>query len=101
MSNGFVESLVLFVVGQSLNNIGNRYLQNDVHTALQVKAEADLCLQTLLIRVDAQILHGVLVVLPRNGIFDLLGLAVIVAGGYRERQVEDTCERQQDGHANY
>ena len=89
------------VVSEHIDDVGYGDLQNDVHTALQVKAEADLCLQTLLIRVDAQILHGVLVVLPRNGIFDLLGLAVIVAGGYRERQVEDTCERQQDGHANY
>ncbi len=89
------------VVGQSVDNVGHGNLQHHVHSALQVKAEADLCLQTLLIRVDAQILHGVLVVLPRNGIFDLRSLTVVVARGYRERQVEDTCERQQDSHANY
>ena len=76
------ESLVALVVGQRLNDIGNTDFEDNVHTALQVKAETDLGLQTLLIGINTQILHRVLVVLLCDGILNLGCLTVVVVCGY-------------------
>ena len=94
-------SSILLVVGQHVDNVGHGNFKYDIHTALQVKAEPDLCLKALLVRVDTQILDRILVILLRNRVLDLCCLTVIVACRHRERQVEDTCERQEDGYANY
>ena len=95
------ESCVYLVVGEVLEYIRNAHFKDDVHTALEVKTETDLCFETLLIRVDAKILHGVLVVLLCDRILYLRSLAVIVLCGSREREIEDTCKRQKDGCYNY
>ena len=95
------ESRVGLVVGENLHHIGYRDFEDNVHTAFEVEAEADLGLKAFLVRVDAQILHRVLVVLLCDGVLDLCCLGIIVAGCCREAQVEDACECQEDSHANY
>ena len=95
------ESCVYLVVGEVLEYVGNAHFEDDVHTAFEVKTETYLCFETLLIRVDAKILHGVLVVLLCDRILYLRSLAVIVFCGSREREIEDTCKRQKDGCYNY
>ena len=92
--HGFLKGGVGLVVGQHFYDIGNGDFQNHVHTTLQVESETDLRLQTVLIGVDTQILHRILVVLLFDGIFYFGGLLVIVARGCRERQIEDACQRQ-------
>ena len=90
----FHESNVFLVIGQRLDNVGNRDLKNNVHTALQVKTETNLRFQTLLVGIDTQILHRILIVLCGDGVVQLGGFAVVIACGSRERQVEDACKRQ-------
>ena len=92
--HGLSESHVSLVVCQILNYVWDRNLKDDVHTALEVKSETDLSFQALLVRINTQILHRVLVVLLCNGVFNLCRLAVIVVSGSRERQIEDACKRQ-------
>ena len=95
------EGSVGLVVSECLDNVGHAHFKDNIHTALEVKAQSDLCLETLLIRVDSEILHRVLVVLLRYRIFQLSGLAVIIFCGKRERQIKDACKRHEDGHYNY
>ncbi len=101
LSHRLCESHVGLVIGQCLDNIGHGNLKDNVHTAFQVKSETDLSLQALLVRINAQIFHRILVILLGNRILYLCRLAVVIARGSRERQIEDTCERQQDGYYNY
>ena len=70
------------MVGKNIDNVGNGNLKNNVHTAFQVKSKTDLCLQALLVRIDAQILHRVLVVLLFDWILYLSCLTVIVVCCY-------------------
>ncbi len=56
------------MVSQGLHHVGNRDLKNNVHSTLQVKAKTDLSLQTVLVRIDTEILHGILVILLGNRI---------------------------------
>ena len=72
------ESGVFLVTGKVLNEVGNRYLEDDVHTALEVQTQTDLCLQTFLVGVDTEILHGVLVVLLGDGVLDFCGFPVVI-----------------------
>ena len=95
------ESRIGLVVGQNLYHVGYRDFEDNIHTALEVEAEADLSLKAFLVRVDTQILHRILIVLLCYRVFDLCCLRIKVAGGCRETQVEDACERQKDGYANY
>ena len=46
---------VLLVVGEHIDDIGHRHLEDYVHTAFQVKTQANLHLTALLQRVDAHI----------------------------------------------
>ena len=73
------EGGVGLVVGQCFDNIGHAHFEDDVHTSLKVKTEANLCLQTFLVRVDAKVLHRVFVVLLCDGVLNLCCLSVIVA----------------------
>ena len=88
------ESCIALVVGECLDDIGHAHFEDDIHAAFEVKTESDACLKALLVRVDAEILHRILVVLLCNGIFNLRCLAVIVLCGNREREVEDARQRQ-------
>ena len=85
---------VSLVVSEDVDNVGHADLEYHVHTALQVEAQTDLCFQTLLVGVVSEILHGVFVVLLSDRVAELCCLAVIVACGNGERQVEDACKRQ-------
>ena len=89
------------MVGEVLHYVGNTHFEDDVHTALEVKTETDLCLKAFLIGVQPEELHGVLVVLLCDGILYLRSLAVIILSGGREREIKDTCKRQKDGCYNY
>ena len=88
LSLGFLHRLheisVFLVIGEHVNDIGNGDLEDHVHTTLQIKAEADLCLQTVLIRVDSQVLHRVFVVLLCYGVSQFGSLLVVVARGSRK-----------------
>ena len=91
------------MVGQHVDDVGHRNLKDNVHTAFEVETQTNLCLHALLIRVDAKVFDRVLVVLCLDGIYLLqfCYLSVVVVCGYRERQVEEACKRQQDGNTNY
>ena len=88
LSLGFLHRLheisVFLVIGEHVNDIGHGDLEDHVHTTLQIKAEADLCLQTVLIRVDSQVLHRVFVVLLCYGVSQFGSLLVVVARGSRK-----------------
>ena len=43
------EGCVCLVVGEVLNYVGNAHFEDNVHTALKVKTESDLCLKALLV----------------------------------------------------
>ena len=51
--------------------------------------------------VDAEILNRVLVILLGHWVLQFCCLGVIVAGRYREREVENAGKSQQDGRKNY
>ena len=74
--------VVLAVAGQSLHDILDLHLQHDVHTALEVQAQVQLLLLTLLVGelaeaqvVNRQVLHRIEVM--------LFGLALLVEGELR------------------
>ena len=67
------------MVGEHVNNVRHADFKNNVHTTLQVQTQTNLSLQTLLIRIDAEILHGVLVVLSCDRVAQFGRLLVIVA----------------------
>ena len=92
---------VSLVVGKVVYHVGDRNLKNNVHSAFQVKAKPDLGLKTFLIGVDAEILNRVLVILLGHWVLQFCCLGVIVAGRYREREVENAGKSQQDGRKNY
>ena len=89
------------MVCEHFDNVRNADFEDYIHTAFKVKTESDLSFQAVLVRIDAEILYRILVVLLGNRILNLGSLAVIVACCYRERQVEDACKRQKDGGYNY
>ena len=95
------ESRISLVVGENLHHVGYRDFEDDIHTALEVKAQTNLSLKAFLVRVDTQILHRVLVVLLCDWVLNLGCLRIKVAGRCRETQVEDACECQEDSYANY
>ena len=101
LSNRLGESGVGLVVGERLDNVGHADFQDDVHTALQIQTEPNLGLQTLLIGVSAEVLHRILVILLLLLCLQLCNLPVVVVRSYRERQVKQTCKRQEDGNGNY
>ena len=102
--------IVLAVAGQSLHDILDLHLQHDVHTALEVQAQVQLLLLTLLVGelaeaqvVNRQVLHRIEVM--------LFGLALLVEGELRgisgrlllyatrlerKRELINTRESQQD-----
>ena len=102
--------IVLAVAGQSLHDILDLHLQHDVHTALEVQAQVQLLLLTLLVGelaeaqvVNRQALHRIEVM--------LFGLALLVEGELRgisgrlllyatrlerKRELINTRESQQD-----
>ena len=43
------EGSVCLVVGEVLYYVGNAHFEDNVHTALKVKTESDLCLKALLV----------------------------------------------------
>ena len=67
-SHGLGETYIGLVVGQGFNYVGDGNLQDDVHSTLEVQTQTNLCLQAVLIRVDAEVLHGILVILLCHGI---------------------------------
>ena len=95
------ESNVTLVVGEVLHYVGNTHFEDNVHTALEVKTQTDLCLKALLVGVEPKELNRVLVILLCNWILNLRSLAVIILCGSREREIEDACKCQQDGCYNY
>ena len=78
----FHEGGICFVVSEHFYYVRHRYLQYHVHTTFQVEAQSDLSFQTSLVRIDAQILHRVFVLLLCNRIFQLCCLAIVIASGY-------------------
>ena len=87
---------IRLVVGKHVNYVRHRDFEYHVHTAFKVKSQTDLCLETLLVGIDTQILHRVFVVLLCDGVFNLARLLVVVACSHREGEVEDARKRQQD-----
>ncbi len=85
------------VIGKILHHVGHGDLKDYIHTALKVQTQTNLSLETLLVAVDAEILHRILVILLSNGIGPLGRLTVIIACGNREAQVEEAHERQKNG----
>ena len=89
------------MVGKILYNIGNRYLQDNIHTAFKVQTKTNLSFEALLIAVDSQILNRIFVILLSNRILQFCRFAVIILCGNRERQIEKAHKRQQDGCCDY
>ncbi len=55
VGDSLAERLVGVIIGQRLENIGNRNLEGHVHTALQVKTKSQLFFTNFLERVVAQV----------------------------------------------
>ena len=49
--HGFCEGGVFLVTGEVLHQVGHGDFEDDVHAALEVKAEAHLCLKAVLVRI--------------------------------------------------
>ena len=72
------------MISQILYDIWNGDLKDDIHTAFQVKTQANLGLKALLVRIDTQVLDRIFVILLGNWVFNLSSLAVVIARGYWE-----------------
>ena len=108
LGNSLLEVGIVLVVGQCFNNVGHADLEDDVHTALEVEAEADTHFATLLERPHTEIdrLIGERVEIVLSGSFtlescNLLGLALVVPCDKREAEVEDADQCKQDSEHFY
>ena len=66
------------MVSKHIYYVRHTDFEDYVHTALKVQTKTNLSLQTLLVGIDAKILHAVLIVLLSDRVAHLSSLRVII-----------------------